>query len=185
MKECQKCKQVLDPTSFSKNIRVKDGLSAYCKPCATQATREWVIANPAKVAIIKARYAQRHKDELAEKRRKRKLANPEHAKALQRKHARKNRLKAYSLSESAFLRKLEEQDGGCAICAKPVTQKTSCVDHCHGTGLTRGILCIPCNFSLGHVERPGFLEKALAYLERHRSADKEPRDNRGGYPVYL
>src|SRR3954471_1241818 len=169
MKECRKCHQVLGLASFNKKVRSKDGLSAYCKPCAVQAACEWGLANKSKVVANRARYLQRHKDELKEKRQARTRANPDHVKALQRKHARKNRLKVRSLSEGDLLRKLEEQGGVCAICAKPLTQAKVCVDHCHETGKTRGLLCVPCNLSLGHIERPEFLAKALAYIERHRS----------------
>lgn len=42
---------------------------------------------------------------------------------------------------------LELKAKGCAICG---SQEKLHVDHCHSTGVTRGILCNGCNASLGH-----------------------------------
>ena len=43
------------------------------------------------------------------------------------------------------------------------------VDHCHKTGKVRGILCNPCNTSLGKVrEDINTLTKMIWYLEEHR-----------------
>jgi hypothetical protein len=46
----------------------------------------------------------------------------------------------------------------CVVCGgKPAAQ-----DHCHGTGLTRGILCNPCNGAEGHIAK-GNNEAAVAH----------------------
>lgn len=70
---------------------------------------------------------------------------------------------------AAFLEMLEAQNGCCALCevsleGRPTTRIH--VDHCHDTGVVRGILCPNCNSALGKfgdsVER---LRRAIRYLE--------------------
>ncbi|MGI8708437.1 MAG: endonuclease VII domain-containing protein [Actinomycetota bacterium] len=55
------------------------------------------------------------------------------------------------------------QGGLCAVCGKrPAVH----VDHDHGTGLVRGILCFNCNRGLGKLrEDPGLMRAAIDYLE--------------------
>jgi hypothetical protein len=67
---------------------------------------------------------------------------------------------------------LAAQDGVCAICHKPETMVRLgkvirlAVDHDHGTGEVRGLLCYRCNRLLGNLERlPDWLESASAYLK--------------------
>ena len=49
-----------------------------------------------------------------------------------------------------YLEELKLQDNKCKICRKELTNPQ--VDHCHETGKYRGILCVPCNNSLGKYE---------------------------------
>jgi hypothetical protein len=53
----------------------------------------------------------------------------------------------------------------CAICRQPSVGQRLSIDHCHETGIVRGLLCSPCNLGLGSfrdsVER---LESAIRYL---------------------
>nr|WP_078884185.1 endonuclease domain-containing protein [Streptomyces sp. NRRL S-340] len=40
------------------------------------------------------------------------------------------------------------------------------VDHCHGTGRVRGVLCFSCNAALGQFkDRPDVMRRAAAYVE--------------------
>src|SRR5262245_32129606 len=56
------------------------------------------------------------------------------------------------------------QGGLCAICRKP-SKLRLCVDHCHVTGMIRGLLCRKCNAGLGCLgEDQRALVAALAYL---------------------
>lgn len=69
-----------------------------------------------------------------------------------------------------------EQDNRCAICGK--TESTSqgkakkntrlSFDHCHKSGLVRGLLCNRCNIGLGYFDdEKEQLKLALEYLECH------------------
>ena len=62
------------------------------------------------------------------------------------------------------------QEGLCAICGLPETDKRFCVDHNHKTGVVRGLLCANCNKGLGHFfDSIESLEKAKSYLLKRRS----------------
>lgn len=69
---------------------------------------------------------------------------------------------------SVFRRLLVEQDRRCAICGKLVDE-SGCWDHDHESGMTRGILCKPCNLVLGNADdNDSILERAAAYLKAWR-----------------
>ncbi len=85
------------------------------------------------------------------------------------------RLKRFGLSVPDYEALLEIQEGKCAICGSldPKTRWNSgvfVVDHCHGTGVVRGLLCAPCNLGIGQLgDNPDLLRSALVYLERSPS----------------
>ena len=81
--------------------------------------------------------------------------------------------KNYGVTLDWYNAKHDEQNGLCAICARPETAvirgKTIAlaVDHCHDTGKVRGLLCRSCNNAIGAFEHdPDMLFAAIAYLER-------------------
>lgn len=92
---------------------------------------------------------------------------------------RRIRLKTeYEMTPADYSAMLMDQGGGCAICGSRECQgdttnggkKKSAslhVDHCHVTGMIRGILCSACNSSIGLMrDSPELLRKAADYLER-------------------
>lgn len=80
--------------------------------------------------------------------------------------SRSNRYKReYGITVEDYDRMFEEQKGLCKLCGRnPHTKTRLSVDHNHATGQVRGLLCVPCNRSLGLLEDPNWREKALAYL---------------------
>ena len=60
-----------------------------------------------------------------------------------------------------------KQDGRCAICGRPekeLKHKLS-LDHCHDSGLCRGLLCGTCNTLLGMAHDDiHILQNAISYL---------------------
>lgn len=73
-----------------------------------------------------------------------------------------------------YLKMLEEQDFKCAICRKAETCKDPhhdrprrlSIDHCHKTGLVRGLLCHSCNTALGKFKDDiQMMKQAIEYLK--------------------
>lgn len=59
------------------------------------------------------------------------------------------------------------QGGKCAICRGAPSRDRLHVDHDHGTGQIRGLLCEGCNLALGKFkDSPEILEQAAAYVRR-------------------
>ncbi len=64
-----------------------------------------------------------------------------------------------------------EQDGCCAICKRHQSffTKNFGIDHDHGTGEFRGLLCTNCNTALGKFEDSiESLESAIQYIKKSR-----------------
>jgi hypothetical protein len=78
-------------------------------------------------------------------------------------------LARYGIGADQVAALIERQGGVCAICGRPDPEH---VDHCHDSGLIRGVLCFNCNGGLGQfgddIER---LRAAIRYLERAASGE--------------
>lgn len=61
------------------------------------------------------------------------------------------------------------QGGRCVICQVELSkEKRVMLDHDHGTGFLRGVLCHNCNMGLGHFkDSPQILRSAIVYLEEN------------------
>jgi hypothetical protein len=75
----------------------------------------------------------------------------------------------YGVTKKFLLEMYEKQNGMCKICGtEPTTQRGLHVDHCHTTGIVRGLLCHGCNVALGSMkDNPEILLKAVEYLRKH------------------
>lgn len=60
----------------------------------------------------------------------------------------------YGITADDYYQMLERQHGCCKVCFKPLTAfKTRLsVDHCHATGIVRGLLCKRCNSGSGFFD---------------------------------
>jgi hypothetical protein len=78
-------------------------------------------------------------------------------------------MKAYGITLDAYNELLSAQGGTCAICKKANENgRQLAVDHDHATGAVRGLLCSPCNTSLGGFgDNRSTLIAAIPYLDRH------------------
>ncbi len=81
--------------------------------------------------------------------------------------ARERRVqKVYGLKPGEYGRLYLHQGGTCAICTRATgATRALSVDHDHKTGLTRGLLCRPCNDLLGHLrDDPEAARRIANYL---------------------
>lgn len=79
----------------------------------------------------------------------------------------------FGLTAEQVSAKLKEQGGACAICGIAFTS-TPMVDHCHSSGIVRGLLCKKCNAALGFFgENVGALRNAILYLETYKVIAEE------------
>lgn len=99
----------------------------------------------------------------------------------------------YGMAIDDYERMYYGQDGRCAICKeKP---DLLCVDHCHGSGLVRGLLCKKCNTGLGYFkDDPELFERAIRYLSDYlldyrdycaKCAEKDWRGNSIHLPLQV
>lgn len=78
---------------------------------------------------------------------------------------RERRMAKYGLTESEFQELAKAQGYCCYTCGK---KRQLHVDHNHTTGITRKLLCSPCNTSLGLVDEDVIvLNNLINYLKEH------------------
>lgn len=123
-----------------------------------EASRKWRAANP-----------EKHRNAVKRWRK----ANPERDREIMR-------ASLYDLAPGDYDAMLTAQGGACAICRQPETAtrngvvKALAVDHCHDSGVTRGLLCQRCNTAIGSLnDDPALIEAAAAYLRRNRHHDTQ------------
>lgn len=74
--------------------------------------------------------------------------NPERLTEARRRHHLRRK---YGLSLETYEELLEAQMERCAICLRDFDGPPH-VDHCHDSGVVRGLLCKNCNIGLGHFQ---------------------------------
>ena len=82
---------------------------------------------------------------------------------------RKQHLKVYGLTIEQFNQMLVTQNHQCKICGTKEPKGFAnqwAVDHCHRTGIVRGLLCTNCNKGIGYFnDSPFLLREVIKYLE--------------------
>ena len=171
MKRCNNCgaEKALDEFYAEKGGR--DGRRPECKACTGARRKQWYAANKER-EIARVRAWQQ--------------ANPERLKAWREKN-RDRRLQQlreihlrnkFGLTPAEYDEMLQRQGGGCAICHSPPTPGISLhVDHDHGSGEIRGLLCVRCNSGIGLFrESPDALRHAAEYVICLLYTSPSPRD---------
>lgn len=185
-KVCRICLNSLPLAEFAPDRRNSDGCSAYCKECARE--KYHVPARQRKRKIVKPVDGERScvtcnctlrvsqftwESDKGRFRPQCKSCHSARMKLLRDGDPLAYRDKIirrkYGISLAEFDEMLALQGGGCAICGSTVNPdaRSLAVDHCHGTGRVRGILCGRCNKAIGLFnDDPLLLEKAVIYLRR-------------------
>lgn len=173
MKKCKKCQLVKPLEEFYRDVGMRDGYRNDCrndcKVCNAAASRIRYQANPTGAIGRVKRWQQEHADRVNAYHRARRsdpaVKRAERSAYLQRK---------YGVSIEEYEAMLARQGGGCGICGKAPSSRISLhVDHDHGTGRIRGLLCFVCNSSLGELDDPELLRAALRYVEP--PGERDPR----------
>ena len=75
----------------------------------------------------------------------------------------------YNMTKEQWEDMFEKQGRVCACCGvdNPNSSYNWHTDHCHDTGLVRGILCLSCNRGIGFLGTADVLLKAATYLTEH------------------
>ena len=137
-KKCTGCKQRLPISAFGVQKSYPDGLSYRCKNCI----REYSKSRSTEPDVISKRRAAVAKY---------RSRNPDS-------DVNKTLLNKYGITLDEYNELFEQQQGLCALCKKPETTRRNkkgdgperlAVDHCHDTGLVRGLLCFKCNTAIG------------------------------------
>jgi len=83
--------------------------------------------------------------------------------------------KGYGITEAEYDALVLAQDGLCAICHRPnLKGRRLYVDHCHRSGIVRGLLCQLCNSMLGMIDDDvDVLVSAISYLRERGVSDAE------------
>lgn len=115
---------------------------------AAKYMRQLRAENPEKAREYQRKYREAHPERIKSYHAKWRRANREKRLAW----SRDWRFKKYGITETQFVRMLEKQDGKCGNrgCGRVLTRSDS-IDHNHGTGAVRGVLCVRCNAALGQV----------------------------------
>lgn len=147
-KLCKRCNTLKSESDFGKNKNEKSGLSFYCKKCNIACNKE-----------SKAKSGWQPKDN---GRPKSNIPFPERRSL----YKRTANLKRFGLTEDSYKLILDNQNNSCAICNKQfIPTSKAYVDHCHSKGHVRGILCLNCNVTLGHVnDDVNILKNMVKYL---------------------
>lgn len=154
-KKCNGCNCEKLLCEFGKDKYRGDGLTTKCKSCRNIQNRQYFKLHP--------EMRKKHNDANKEKRHK--LYNsPEWKSKLRDSHLKSK----FDLTHIDYQNMLESQGGVCKICKRHRLASNKghmVIDHCHETGVIRGVLCNWCNRALGLFEdNIELFQSAIKYL---------------------
>jgi len=141
-KPCCACKKFKPYAELSKDKAKPGGHSSDCKACRSKRQKEYQRKDSSLISFTRIKY-------------------------------RAFRDKTLREIKDIYDEALASQQGLCAICSRPETAKYKgitkrlSIDHCHVTGIFRGLLCHQCNVMLGRFgDNPETLQRAIDYLQK-------------------
>jgi len=166
-KFCRSCETTKPLDMFHKDRSKKLGVCSSCKACAVERTRLHLEANKELIQAKKAAAYRASPEKAKERARRWGQENRAFVSARNRAMRLKNK---YGLTQEKYDEIGEAQQWKCAICGSASTgSKNSTnlsVDHCHTTGVIRGLLCHPCNAGIGYLkESENIMQNAIKYLK--------------------
>lgn len=129
---------------------------------AKEYQKRWYQANREKRLAEEKLYREENRELINSRRRDHYAANK---KLMRDKKYQWNLKRAYGLSQDAYDKLVKDSQNKCYICHRDFCDELrSYIDHCHKTGIVRGLLCNSCNTKLGWLER--YEERIKNYLVR-------------------
>lgn len=161
MKTCSNCKLPKPLTEF----HLKRGKpQAQCKVCRAKYMAGHYQANLTREKAKRKAWYETNRVEISIEGKTERATNPEKTKQV---NFRRN-LRKYGITDEQYFQKLAEQNNVCALCEKPFTD-TPHIDHCHMTGLFRGLLHDTCNTGFGLLrEDVAVFERCIAYSIKYK-----------------
>lgn len=192
---CTMCGITQPITSFTRSVSKSGGRMSRCKACLAKLSVEKRAQNHESYKKWREEYRHRNADKLRQREVDRWANMPEDEKKAHR-AKRTQWLKdnpdrvldyylrrKYKISLEDYNLMLVAQGFKCAICQSPADSHRAtlgkkrgehnplCVDHCHETGVVRGLLCHSCNMGLGAFgDQIDWLIGAIEYLGHGRGA---------------
>lgn len=185
-KRCTRCGVEKLRAQFSAHTQAKDGLQAHCKECCAEKARLRRVGKPCitcgspkEVGVPKgARLCMTCSTtcfvcKAAPRQKQHRLCKACAAAREKVRNARPDRLRKGRITRIASKFQVPRTVAEvladaklCGACGKFMQRPGEAhVDHCHGTGKVRGVLCFNCNAALGHVgDCPNRLRLLIAYL---------------------
>lgn len=161
-KRCTKCNDSKPVEAFCRNRAKVDGLSVWCRACASAAKKRHYADTAADQRTRAKQYREDNQESIRAAAKQR--YTRDHAASRDRARNQK-----YGLTGAQYAEMVKAQAGLCAICKEPPTEQGLCVDHHHETGMIRALLCTRCNAAIGMLlDEPGRARAAAEYLDNYR-----------------
>ena len=178
-KKCCYCKELKSINNFDKNYSRYDNYSTGCKSCRAKRLKhkkqkliqnqDYIIPIEKKCnhCLITKPIYDFHID---------KNHITKHATCCKKCHKEKNKNNRFSrykdFSKEQYEEMYKQQNGKCSLCNKMYIQLH--IDHCHSTGIVRGLLCSSCNSALGKFgDNIEGLQKAIDYIKKSECIYKQ------------